>query len=135
MKASPKPYVNSTRIGAADDIASGRSTFLVEMTEVSTIIHCATADSLVVLDEVERAMATYDGMAIAEAIVEHLHTVTQCRAVFATHYHGLVEMSSRRSLPLARKDCAKNLRRQRVRVDRSLVDTQRDEYVIFRRVP
>jgi len=81
-----------TRIGAAEDIASGRSTFLVEMTEVSTIIHQATADSLVVLDEVGRGTATYDGMAIAEAIVEHLHTVTRCRGVFATHYHELVEM-------------------------------------------
>src|SRR5215217_2057296 len=77
----PKPYVNSTRIGAADDIASGRSTFLVEMTEVSTIIHQATADSLVVLDEVGRGTATYDGMALAEAIVEHLHTVTKCRGI------------------------------------------------------
>jgi DNA mismatch repair protein MutS len=81
-----------TRIGAAEDIASGRSTFLVEMTEVSTIIHQATADSLVVLDEVGRGTATYDGMAIAEAVVEHLHSVTQCRGVFATHYHDLVEM-------------------------------------------
>jgi len=81
-----------TRIGASDDIASGRSTFLVEMTEVSTIIHQATADSLVVLDEVGRGTATYDGMAIAEAIIEHLHSVTQCRGIFATHYHHLVEM-------------------------------------------
>lgn len=81
-----------TRIGASDDIASGRSTFLVEMTEVSTIIHQATADSLVVLDEVGRGTATYDGMALAEAIVEYLHTQTQCRGVFATHYHHLVKM-------------------------------------------
>lgn len=81
-----------TRIGASDDIASGRSTFLVEMTEVSTIIHQATADSLVVLDEVGRGTATYDGMALAEAIVEHLHTQTRCRGVFATHYHHLVEL-------------------------------------------
>ncbi len=81
-----------TRIGAAEDIASGRSTFLVEMTEVSTIIHQATADSLVVLDEVGRGTATYDGMALAEAIVEHLHTVIGCRGVFATHYHHLIEM-------------------------------------------
>jgi DNA mismatch repair protein MutS len=81
-----------TRIGASDDIASGRSTFLVEMTEVSTIIHQASADSLVVLDEVGRGTATYDGMALAEAIVEHLHTITQCRGVFATHYHHLVAM-------------------------------------------
>lgn len=81
-----------TRIGASDDIASGRSTFLVEMAEVSTIIHQATADSLVVLDEVGRGTATYDGMALAQAIVEHLHTGTGCRGVFATHYHNLVAM-------------------------------------------
>jgi DNA mismatch repair protein MutS len=81
-----------TRIGAADDIASGRSTFLVEMTEVATIIHQATPDSLVVLDEIGRGTATYDGMALAEAIVEHLHSITGCRGVFATHYHHLVEM-------------------------------------------
>jgi DNA mismatch repair protein MutS len=84
-----------TRIGAAEDIASGRSTFLVEMTEVSTIIHQATAESLVVLDEVGRGTATYDGMALAEAIVEHIHTITQCRGVFATHYHQLIEMIDR----------------------------------------
>lgn len=83
-----------TRIGAADDIASGRSTFLVEMSEVATIVHQATADSLVVLDEVGRGTATYDGMALAEAIVEHLHTVTGCRGVFATHYHELAERIS-----------------------------------------
>jgi DNA mismatch repair protein MutS len=81
-----------TRIGAADDIASGRSTFLVEMSEVATIIHQATPDSLVVLDEVGRGTATYDGMALAEAIVEYLHSQTRCRGVFATHYHQLVEM-------------------------------------------
>jgi DNA mismatch repair protein MutS len=81
-----------TRIGAAEDLASGRSTFLVEMTEVSTIIHQATADSLVVLDEVGRGTATYDGMALAEAIVEHLHSTTRCRGIFATHYHHLVEL-------------------------------------------
>jgi DNA mismatch repair protein MutS len=79
-----------TRIGASDDIASGRSTFLVEMTEVSTIVHQASADSLVVLDEVGRGTATYDGMALAEAIVEHLLTQTRCRGIFATHYHHLV---------------------------------------------
>lgn len=80
-----------TRIGASDDIASGRSTFLVEMSEVATIIHQATADSLVVLDEVGRGTATYDGMALAQAIVEHLHGATGCRGIFATHYHHLVE--------------------------------------------
>jgi DNA mismatch repair protein MutS len=80
-----------TRIGASDDIASGRSTFLVEMCEVATIIHQASADSLVVLDEVGRGTATYDGMALAEAIVEHLHLATGCRGIFATHYHHLVQ--------------------------------------------
>ena len=81
-----------TRIGAADDIASGRSTFMVEMSEVATIVRQASADSLVVLDEVGRGTATFDGMALAEAIVAHLHTTTQCRGVFATHYHQLVAM-------------------------------------------
>ena len=81
-----------TRIGASDDIASGRSTFLVEMSEVATIIHQATEDSLVVLDEVGRGTATFDGMALAEAIVEHLHSQIRCRGIFATHYHHLVEM-------------------------------------------
>ena len=81
-----------TRIGASDDIASGRSTFLVEMSEVATIVHQASADSLVVLDEVGRGTATFDGMALAEAIVEHLHTHTCCRSIFATHYHHLVAM-------------------------------------------
>jgi DNA mismatch repair protein MutS len=81
-----------TRIGAAEDIASGRSTFLVEMTEVATIVHQANADSLVVLDEVGRGTATYDGMALAEAIVEHLHSATGCRGIFATHYHQLARL-------------------------------------------
>jgi DNA mismatch repair protein MutS len=81
-----------TRIGASDDIASGRSTFLVEMTEVATIVHQASADSLVVLDEVGRGTATYDGMALAEAIVTQLHTRTRCCGIFATHYHHLVDL-------------------------------------------
>lgn len=84
-----------TRIGAAEDIASGRSTFLVEMTEVATIVHQATPDSLVVLDEVGRGTATYDGMALAEAILEHLHAATGCRGIFATHYHQLAERIGR----------------------------------------
>lgn len=84
-----------TRIGAAEDIASGRSTFLVEMSEVATIVHQATADSLVVLDEVGRGTATYDGMALAEAIVEHLHDRVGCRGLFATHYHHLAHTIGR----------------------------------------
>jgi DNA mismatch repair protein MutS len=62
------------------------------MTEVAAIIHQATRDSLVVLDEVGRGTATYDGMALAQAIVEHLHAATGCRGIFATHYHHLVEL-------------------------------------------
>jgi DNA mismatch repair protein MutS len=83
-----------TRIGAAEDIASGRSTFLVEMSEVATIVHQATPDSLVVLDEVGRGTATFDGMALAQAIIEHLHDTTGCRGIFATHYHQLAHTIS-----------------------------------------
>ena len=82
-----------TRIGAADNLARGRSTFLVEMTEVAAILNTATPASLVLLDEVGRGTATFDGLSIAWAVVEHLSGETKSRALFATHYHELTELA------------------------------------------
>ena len=81
-----------TRVGASDDLATGRSTFMVEMTEVANILHSATERSLVVLDEVGRGTATFDGLSIAWAITEHIHQAIGCRTLFATHYHELCEL-------------------------------------------
>ncbi len=88
-----------TRIGAQDDLATGQSTFMVEMVETANILHHATQNSLVILDEIGRGTSTYDGLAIARAIVEYLHNNKRCGAktLFATHYHELVELS--RTLP------------------------------------
>ena len=83
-----------TRVGAEDDIASGKSTFMVEMEETATILHHATRHSLIILDEIGRGTSTYDGLAIARAVVEYLHTVVEARTLFATHYHELAEMAS-----------------------------------------
>jgi len=82
-----------TRIGAADNLARGRSTFLVEMSEVATILNHATPASLVLLDEVGRGTATFDGLSIAWAVVEHLQKNTRSRTLFATHYHELTELA------------------------------------------
>jgi DNA mismatch repair protein MutS len=82
-----------TRVGAEDDIASGKSTFMVEMEETATILHHATHHSLIILDEIGRGTSTYDGLAIARAVVEHLHHTTGARTLFATHYHELSEMA------------------------------------------
>ena len=82
-----------TRVGAEDDIASGKSTFMIEMEETATILHHATRHSLIILDEIGRGTSTYDGLAIARAVVEHLHTVTGARTLFATHYHELASMA------------------------------------------
>ncbi|MCZ4272199.1 DNA mismatch repair protein MutS [Maritalea porphyrae] len=84
-----------SRVGAADDIAHGRSTFMVEMVETAAILNRATASSLVVLDEIGRGTATFDGLSIAWAAVEALHENTGCRALFATHYHELTALSDR----------------------------------------
>ncbi|WP_439651480.1 DNA mismatch repair protein MutS [Maritalea mediterranea] len=84
-----------SRVGAADDIAHGRSTFMVEMVETAAILNRATARSLVVLDEIGRGTATFDGLSIAWAAVEALHGNTKCRALFATHYHELTALSER----------------------------------------
>ncbi|MGH9790393.1 MAG: DNA mismatch repair protein MutS, partial [Candidatus Acidiferrales bacterium] len=81
-----------TRIGASDNLARGRSTFLVEMTEVAAILNTATPASLVILDEVGRGTATFDGLSIAWAVVEHLSRETLARTLFATHYHELTEL-------------------------------------------
>ena len=82
-----------TRVGAEDDIASGKSTFMVEMEETATILHHATKHSLIILDEIGRGTSTYDGLAIARAVVEHLHNETGARTLFATHYHELASMA------------------------------------------
>lgn len=86
-----------TRIGSSDDIASGESTFMTEMLEVNYAIQNATERSLIILDEVGRGTATFDGMALAQAIIEHLHFVTRAKTLFSTHYHELTILE--KSLP------------------------------------
>jgi DNA mismatch repair protein MutS len=83
-----------SRVGASDDLSRGRSTFMVEMVETAAILNQATAESFVILDEVGRGTATWDGLAIAWAAVEHLHEQTRCRAIFATHYHELTALAA-----------------------------------------
>ena len=84
-----------SRVGASDDLARGRSTFMVEMVEVATILNYATPHSLVILDEVGRGTATYDGLSLAWAVVEYLHNSVKARALFATHYHELTQLSGK----------------------------------------
>jgi DNA mismatch repair protein MutS len=84
-----------SRVGAADDLARGRSTFMVEMVETAAILHQATARSFVILDEIGRGTATYDGLSIAWATLEHLHDMNKCRGLFATHYHELTALCDR----------------------------------------
>ncbi|MEQ8667207.1 MAG: DNA mismatch repair protein MutS [Rhodospirillales bacterium] len=84
-----------SRVGAADDLARGRSTFMVEMVETAAILNQAGPRSLVILDEIGRGTATYDGLSIAWAVVEHLHDENRCRALFATHYHELTSLAER----------------------------------------
>src|SRR5690606_7709001 len=81
-----------SRIGAGDDISRGQSTFMVEMVETATILNNATSRSLVILDEIGRGTATYDGLSIAWAVIENLHDKVCCRTFFATHYHELTNL-------------------------------------------
>ncbi len=84
-----------SRVGASDDLARGRSTFMVEMVETAAILNQATEKSLVILDEIGRGTATFDGLSIAWACVEHLHDINKSRAIFATHYHELTSLTSK----------------------------------------
>jgi DNA mismatch repair protein MutS len=84
-----------SRVGASDDLARGRSTFMVEMVETAAILNQADDRALVILDEIGRGTATYDGLSIAWAAVEHLHEVNRCRALFATHYHELTALAEK----------------------------------------
>ncbi len=84
-----------SRVGASDDLARGRSTFMVEMVETAAILNQSGERALVILDEIGRGTATFDGLSIAWATVEHLHDVNKCRGLFATHYHELTELAAR----------------------------------------
>jgi DNA mismatch repair protein MutS len=84
-----------SRVGASDDLARGRSTFMVEMVETAAILNQADDRALVILDEIGRGTATWDGLSIAWATLEHLHEVNRCRALFATHYHELTALADR----------------------------------------
>src|SRR4051812_28729072 len=86
-----------TRIGAADNLAQGRSTFMVEMTETATILNTATSNSFIVLDEIGRGTSTYDGLALAWAVVEHIHDHVRAKTLFATHYHELTDLADQLS--------------------------------------
>lgn len=83
-----------TRIGAADDLVGGQSTFMVEMMETKQAITQATAQSLILLDEIGRGTSTYDGMSLAQAVVEYIHNHVQAKTLFSTHYHELTELST-----------------------------------------
>jgi len=83
-----------SRVGATDNIAAGYSTFMVEMIETAIIVNQATDRSLVILDEIGRGTGVYDGLSIAQAVIEHIHNVNKCRAIFATHYHELTKVSN-----------------------------------------
>ena len=94
-----------SRVGASDDLARGRSTFMVEMVETASILNQADERSFVILDEIGRGTATFDGLSIAWAVVEHLHEKNKCRTLFATHYHELTALTSK--LPEMSLHCMK----------------------------
>ncbi len=116
-----------TRIGASDNLARGRSTFMVEMTETAVILNTATPRSFVILDEIGRGTATYDGLSLAWAVVEHISTTTRAKTLFATHYHELTELADHlegvRNLRVAVKEAADKITRQRqLRLAGKMVD-------------
>jgi DNA mismatch repair protein MutS len=96
-EAATLPLVDRvfTRIGASDNLARGRSTFMVEMTETAVILNTATEHSLIILDEIGRGTSTYDGLALAWAVIEHIHERIGAYTLFATHYHELTELADR----------------------------------------
>jgi DNA mismatch repair protein MutS len=102
-----------TRIGASDNLSRGRSTFMVEMTETAVILNTATPRSLIVLDEIGRGTATFDGLALAWAVVEHIHVRTRAKTLFATHYHELTELADQlsgvRNLSVSVKEAGDNI--------------------------
>src|SRR5207244_5490180 len=83
-----------TRIGASDNLARGRSTFMVEMTGTAIILNSATPNSLIILDEIGRGTATFDGLSIAWAVIEHIQLQLHAKTIFATHYHELTELAN-----------------------------------------
>ena len=101
-----------SRVGAGDDLAAGRSTFMVEMVETAAILNQATERSLVILDEIGRGTATYDGLAIAWAAAEHLYEANKSRALFATHYHELTALCERLPKAALRHHEGKGMERQ-----------------------
>jgi DNA mismatch repair protein MutS len=102
-----------TRIGASDNVARGRSTFMVEMTETATILNTATPQSLILLDEMGRGTATFDGLSLAWATLEHLHAQVRARTLFATHYHELTLLAEQlpglKNLRVAVKETPKGI--------------------------
>jgi DNA mismatch repair protein MutS len=102
-----------TRIGASDNLSRGRSTFMVEMTETAVILNTATQRSLIVLDEIGRGTATYDGLALAWAVVEFIHARTRAKTLFATHYHELTELAEQlagvRNLKVSVKEAGEHI--------------------------
>ena len=102
-----------TRIGASDNLSRGRSTFMVEMTETAVILNTATPRSFIILDEIGRGTATYDGLSLAWAVVEHVSTTTRAKTLFATHYHELTELAEQlegvRNLRVAVKEAAEKI--------------------------
>ena len=102
-----------SRVGAADDLARGRSTFMVEMVETAAILNQAAERALVILDEIGRGTATFDGLSIAWAAIEHLHETNRCRALFATHFHELTALAAQARAAAQRDRAGEGMARRR----------------------